>query len=51
MDGLSQTGGGSKFELSDIGDYRSADDIFVIAGASIFALLLLTIGEHNELRN
>jgi len=43
MDGLSQTGGGSKFELSDIGDYRSADDIFVIAGASIFALLLLTI--------
>jgi hypothetical protein len=38
-----QTGGGTKFELSDIGDYKSSDDIFVIANASVFTLLLLTI--------
>ena len=38
-----QTGGGKNFELSDIGDYKSSDDIFVIANASVFTLLLLTI--------
>ena len=43
MDGIQQTGGGSKFELSDIGDYRSSDDIFVIGNAAIFSLLLFTI--------
>jgi hypothetical protein len=43
MEGISQTGGGSKFELSDIGDFKSSDDLFVIANASIFSLLLLTI--------
>lgn len=32
-----------RFELSDIGDYRSTDDIFVIGSSSIFSLFLLTI--------
>jgi len=41
MEGGAQTT--SKFELGDIGDYRSADDIFVIFGASIFSLSLITI--------
>jgi len=39
----SQTGGGMKFELSDIGDYKSLDDLFVIGNASVFSLLLLAI--------
>lgn len=43
MDGIQQTGGGSKFELSDIGDYRSSDEIFVIGNAAMFSLLLFTI--------
>jgi hypothetical protein len=40
---LGQTGGGTNFQLADIGDYKSLDDIFVISNASIFSLLLLTI--------
>ena len=43
MEGISQTGGGSKFELSEIGDFRSSDDLFVIGNASVFTLLLITI--------
>jgi hypothetical protein len=43
MEGGAYTSNPMLFELSDIGDYKSTDDLFVIGNASIFSLFLLTI--------
>jgi hypothetical protein len=43
MEGGAYTSNPIQFELSDIGDYKSTDDLLVIGNASIFSLLLVTI--------
>ena len=43
MEGGAYTSNPIQFELSNIGDYRSTDDLFVIGNASVFSLFLLTI--------